>query len=50
MIGELVMTTNTKNMIVYTVKMLNGQGRENLNALEGTVNLNQRRIKKWKKN
>lgn len=39
MIGENVMTTNTKNMIVYTVRMLNGQGRENLNALNANVNM-----------
>lgn len=37
--GENVMTMKTKSMIVYTVRMLNGRGRENLNALKGTVNL-----------
>ena len=44
MLGENATTTNAKNIIVYTVRMLDGQGRVNMNALKNIVNLNQRRI------
>jgi hypothetical protein len=39
MIGENVTTMNLKNMIVYTVKMLNGQGQVNMNVLNANVNI-----------